>query len=242
MRYAVLGDIHANLQALDAVLADIAEIGADATLSLGDVVGYGGDPVACLDRVRETCAATVRGNHDAMVAGTGPLAGINVWAETAVHWTRRQLDDERRAWLAELPLLHVPEPGLLLAHGSPSTPERWPYLELTLTVHDAFEAMSEPVCLVGHTHRPRHHIERGERVVGRGLTEVELDPDSRHILNAGSVGQPRDGDPRAAWLLLDTKTRRAELRRVPYDIEGAAAAIRRASLPSALADRLAEGR
>lgn len=242
MTYAVLGDIHANLQALTAVLDDVESRDVDAILSLGDVVGYGGDPIACLDLVRERCVAVVKGNHDAMIAESGPLTGINAWAEAATLWTRLELDDARRAWLDALPLVHCPEPGLLLAHGSPADPERWPYLELIVTVHAAFEAMSEPVCIVGHTHRPRHYTARGERVVGRDLQDGPLEPDARHILNAGSVGQPRDGDPRAAWLLYDAKTRRVELRRVPYDIDGAAAAIRRAGLPDALAERLADGR
>ncbi len=242
MRYAILGDIHGNLEALTAVLAHSEGQTVDVRLSLGDVVGYGADPAACLEAVRETCAAVVKGNHDEMAATDTPLNGINIWAEEAMLWTRRSLSAEQRLWLDALPLTHVPEPDLLLTHGSPADPAAFRYLDLMLTAHEAFDAMKESVCFVGHTHKPWHYVARGEKVVGHRLESCDLDPQARHLVNAGSVGQPRDLDPCAAYVVYDTGTRRLDLHRVPYDLEAAGDKIRAAGLPDTLASRLRAGR
>ena len=242
MRYAILGDIHANLEALTAVLAHADGQAVDAHYSLGDVVGYGVDPIACLERVRETCDAVVKGNHDDMAANNEELHGINVWAEASMLWTRRELTDEHRQWLDALPLTYNPNPDTLLVHGSPATPEAFRYLDMMVTAHEAFDALREQVCFVGHTHRPRYHVQNGERVATHMLESLDLKPSARYLINAGSVGQPRARAPPAAYVVYDTGTRHIDLHRVPYDIETAADKIRRAGLPDPLASRLTAGR
>jgi len=242
MRYAVLGDIHANLEALHAVLAHVDEQEVDERLCTGDLVGYGADPVACMELVREAGIKTVQGNHDAMAATDDPPRNFNALAEEAVLWTRRQLAPEQRDWLAGLPLTARPRPDLLLVHGSPSRPERWPYLELVILAREAFEAVDDRLCFVGHTHRPQAYRRRGTKVTVVDVSDLVLDPDERYLINPGSVGQPRDRDSRAAYAVYDTDDERVELHRVEYDIDAAMAKIRDAGLPGYLAMRLSTGR
>ncbi|MBU0742665.1 metallophosphatase family protein [bacterium] len=242
MRYAVLGDIHANLEALHAVMAHIDGQEVDACLCTGDVVGYGADPAACLELVRDAGMRTVQGNHDAMAATDDRPRDFNAWAEDAVLWTRRQLVPEQRLWLGELPLMARPEPDLLMTHGSPAEPERWHYLELVILAREAFASVDDRVCLLGHTHRPWSYRMRGARVVGHHMGRIELDPAARYLVNPGSVGQPRDRNPQAAYAVYDTGTRLIDLHRVVYDVERAMAKIRDAGLPGYLASRLSGGR
>ena len=242
MRYAVLGDIHANLEALEAVLAHIDGQRVDACLCTGDIVGYGADPVTCLELVHDTCLYIVQGNHDEMAAADDRPENFNAWAEQAVMWTRERLGPDQRRWLGALPLTIRPEPDLLVVHGSPARPERWYYLELLVYAREAFGVVEDGVCFVGHTHRPWTYRMRDGDITGHDLGEHDLDPDARYLFNPGSVGQPRDRDPRAAYAVYDTTTRRIELHRVAYDIDTAMSKIRSAGLPGYLASRLSSGR
>jgi len=236
---AVFSDVHANLQALDAVLADARARGAARLVCLGDVVGYNADPAACIDRLREERRLIcIQGNHDAMAAGLEPLAGIHPHAAASLLWTRERLDPERRDWLASRPLIHD-DPQATYVHARLPDPAAWRYL---LDARDAaahLAAQTAPLCCVGHA-----HAVFGWRREGDGPPTPDPGPRWRFgrgvlVAGVGSVGQPRDGDPRAAYALLHHRDRLLEVRRVPYDVTAAQAAIRAAGLPGALAARLA---
>ncbi|OGK98578.1 MAG: hypothetical protein A3E31_08900 [Candidatus Rokubacteria bacterium RIFCSPHIGHO2_12_FULL_73_22] len=240
MRYAVLSDIHGNLEALEAVLRDAAAH-ADGVLCLGDIVGYGADPAACIELVAERAEAITGGNHERGVAGLLDLGWFNRSARAAAEWTRERLDDDHRAWLGALPLV-AEIAGATLVHASPDHPEEWDYL---VSAEDGFGALAAFVtrlCFVGHSHVP------GAWSVGSsgpefvpGAIELELAAGRRYLVNVGSVGQPRDRDPRAAYALWDAERGRLAIRRVAYDVEAARRKIVAAGLPRFLADRLAWG-
>jgi diadenosine tetraphosphatase ApaH/serine/threonine PP2A family protein phosphatase len=240
VRYAVLSDIHGNLEALDAVLADAAPR-TDALLCLGDLVGYGADPVACVEIVGERAQTIVGGNHEHAVAGLLDLEWFNPYARAAAEWTRERLDDDHRTYLAALPL--VAQVGdATLAHASPDRPDEWEYLVTAQDGFDAFPAFVTRLCFVGHSHLagvwslgssgPEHRP---------GPVEVELEPGRRYLVNVGSVGQPRDRDPRAAYAIWDVERGTIAVRRVVYDVASARTKILQRGLPRFLADRLAWG-
>jgi len=241
MRVAVISDIHSNLHALDAVLADIERESPDELWCLGDVVGYGPRPDECVDLTRARAQLSLCGNHDLAVLGTIDVGEFSGDAAAAARWTTGVLGDEQAAWLRTLAPQAV-RPGVELFHGSPRDAV-WDYV---LTEHIALISILETeaaIVLVGHSHVPLALGWDGEALTG-GLapagTEVDL-AERRWLLNPGSVGQPRDGDPRAAWLLIDIDAGRAAFRRVPYPIEQTQAEIRERGLPDALAARLAHG-
>jgi diadenosine tetraphosphatase ApaH/serine/threonine PP2A family protein phosphatase len=240
MRYAVLSDIHGNLEALRAVLAACAgEV--DGLLCLGDVVGYGADPGACLELIAERGTALVAGNHEHGVTGQLDLAWFNPAARTAVTWTATQLDTDHRRYLRGLPLT-TEVGGATLAHGSPLHPEEWSYLTTPQDGFGAFAGFQGRLCFVGHSHRPGHwSIGSAGPHAASGAATVRLDAGRRYIINVGSVGQPRDRDPRACFAVWDSAARSVVLRRVAYDVEAARAKIVRAGLPRLLADRLRVG-
>jgi diadenosine tetraphosphatase ApaH/serine/threonine PP2A family protein phosphatase len=240
MRVAVLSDIHANLPALDAVLAALGAV--DAVWQLGDVVGYGPHPDEVVARLREAGATGVRGNHDAAVVGVLGVEWFNGAARRAVEWTAQRISPATRAWLADLP--GRTELGeMTLVHGSPRDPT-WEYITTTSEARASFAAFTSPYCLHGHTHVPvawrddDGHLEAVRPPAG---SEIALDG-RRLLLNPGSVGQPRDGDPRASYLVLDTERRRVTWYRVAYPVASTQADIRAAGLPGWLADRLESGR
>jgi len=241
VRVAVISDIHANGQALRAVLADVDGSAVDELWCLGDVVGYGPDPNGCCSLVRERAALSLVGNHDLAALGTVGTEDFNADAAAATAWTRAQLDDASRAFLEGLEPQGERE-GVELFHASPLDPI-WDYV---LTYHGALlalEATSAPLVLVGHTHVPIAMSLEGAEVGGghavAGTTTALTG--TRRLLNPGSVGQPRDGDPRASWLLLDLGEESAEFRRVEYPIAETQAAMEAAGLPAALAQRLEHG-
>ncbi len=240
MRYAILSDIHANLEALTAVLADAAER-ADAVLCLGDVVGYGADPDACIDLTGERCDAVVAGNHDHAVTGSLDPAWFNRHARAAVEWTRERLAVAPVAWLAALPLAREIDDATLV-HASPLRPEEWDYLIGAEDGFAAFAAFTTRLCFVGHSHVPAvWSLGSSGPDYAAGPVDVALEAGRRYIVNVGSVGQPRDRDPRAAYALWDVAARRVWVRRVAYDAAAARRKILAAGLPALLADRLALG-
>jgi diadenosine tetraphosphatase ApaH/serine/threonine PP2A family protein phosphatase len=240
VRYAILSDIHGNLEALDAVLAD-ASSRVDGVLCLGDVVGYGADPVACVERVAERADAVVAGNHEHGVAGLMDLAWFNPRARAAAEWTRGRLDDDHLAWLAARPLIADVEDATLV-HASPARPAEWEYIVSADDGYDAFAAFATRLCFVGHSHCPgAWSVGSSGREHEPAATEVELEHGRRYLVNVGSVGQPRDRDPRAAYALWDVAERRVTIRRVPYDLATARAKILAAGLPRFLAERLSIG-
>jgi diadenosine tetraphosphatase ApaH/serine/threonine PP2A family protein phosphatase len=241
VRVAVLSDIHANLHALEAVLADVANEEPDEIWCLGDVVGYGPRPNECCDLVREQAAFSLCGNHDLAVTERIPLADFSGDAGAAAVWTKAQLGDEQRVWLGTLEPLGE-RAGVELFHASPRDPV-WDYVLSEEAAITSLALTTAPFVLVGHSHIALALGWDGNDLVG-GLapagTEAAQDG-RRWLLNPGSVGQPRDGDPRAAWLLIDSEAGRAAFRRVEYDVARTQAEIRAAGLPAALADRLARG-
>jgi predicted phosphodiesterase len=244
MRVAVISDIHSNLAALRAVLEDSEREGAEEIWCLGDLVGYGPEPNACVALIRERAGVCLGGNHDLAALGKMDLDYFNPDAAVAALWTNEVLTAASREFLAELPCLLERAP-FTLAHGSPRHPE-WEYV-LTYGVARAnFELLGTPYCLVGHTHWPT-----AWRKVDGDENSLECEPlrhaslytlgDDPVILNPGSVGQPRDGDTRASYLLLDTDGLTVTARRVEYAIEQTQALMRIAGLPQRLIDRLTAG-
>src|SRR5262245_25373474 len=247
MRYLVLTDIHANLEALDTCLADARTRAFDATLVLGDLVGYGPDPNAVVERVQALKpVAIVRGNHDKVACGLEQAEGFNSVAKSAARWTLDMLTPEYRDWLCELP--HGPilvDDVVEICHGSPYDEDAYIFDELDAV--RALRVSTRPLCLFGHTHFPVTFELASDGLTTEGSsgaaeTRLELRPGSKYLTNPGSVGQPRDGDPRAAYAIVDTEDPSIELIRLKYPVEEAQAKVLRAGLPEVLAQRLGVGR
>jgi diadenosine tetraphosphatase ApaH/serine/threonine PP2A family protein phosphatase len=241
MRIAVISDIHANLHALESVLSDVERESVDELWCLGDVVGYGPKPNECCDLTRERAAISLCGNHDLASLGLLDVSEFSGDAATAARWTSGVLGDDQRTWLGSL-ATHARRAGAELFHASPRDPV-WEYVLSEEVALLSLQATTEPLVLVGHTHVALALALDDDRIDGGlapgGIT-VELD-DRRFLVNPGSVGQPRDGDPRAAWLLVDTGGRTAGFRRVTYPIDQTQKEMRVAGLPETLAGRLAHG-
>ena len=242
MRVAVLSDIHGNFHALEAVLAEVEREDVHQVWCLGDVVGYGADPNDCCKRVLQQADVVLCGNHDMAVTGELSLDEFSRGAAIAARWTQDVLRPEHAAWLRAC-RPQGEEHGIGLYHASPRDPV-WEYVLSSLLAELCFDAMHQRVALVGHSHvalsfvRPDGEPATGEPRRGGDAVDVSA---GEWILNPGSVGQPRDGDARAAWMLLDLSLERAQWRRTDYDIGGAQAAIRAARLPESLAERLEYG-
>jgi predicted phosphodiesterase len=244
VRYLIISDLHANRHALDAVLADAAARGYDATICLGDVVGYGGDPAATLDRTLALePVGLIRGNHDKVCAGLEPATSFNDVARRAIEWTRTALSPEQVATLAGLPRgpIRITD-DLEICHGAPFNEDF--YVFDPTDASRALRSASARICLFGHTHLPAIYTTVGHPMEPAATGEADerrLPREGAALINVGSVGQPRDGDPRAAYGLLDLERQTLQMRRVAYDIAGAQAAIAAAGLPAWLARRLATG-
>ena len=243
MRIALVSDIHSNLAALEAVLRDIEEQGADEVWCLGDTVGYGPDPSACVAKVRHRCAQVLSGNHDLGAVGLLSLDEFNPYAAAANRWTGEVLSEEDKAYLSGLP--SMTETGkTTLAHGSPREPV-WEYVLSSAVAALSFDYFKTELCFVGHSHVP--FVCWQPRPGGLGYLH-KLDEQApvaltgqRAIINPGSVGQPRDGDPRASYALYDVTERAIHHRRVSYDIEETQRRMQEAGLPGYLIERLAYG-
>ena len=242
MRIAVLSDVHGNLLALDAVLAGAGTV--DAVWHLGDIVGYGPEPDAVVARLASVGAIGVRGNHDAAAVGGDEIDWFNPDARSAMEWTRRVISEPTRSWLAALPERRETA-GFTLVHGSGRDPI-WEYVTTPEAAQASLVAMRTINGINGHTHIPAAYLVAGDRAIQldrqRGGTDAAVGLGSgRILLNPGSVGQPRDGDPRASYLILDTESSTATWHRVSYDIVAVGAAMRSAGLPRRLAERLHHG-
>jgi predicted phosphodiesterase len=242
MKVAIVSDIHGNRHAFEAVLEAVAASDAVELWCLGDLVGYGGEPNACVELARKHAAVCLAGNHDLAAIGALPLADFSRGAGIAVQWTQEVLSPDNRAFLAGLSP-EGQEESVGLFHASPRDPV-WEYVLSTLLAELCMDRQRQRVGLIGHSHVALSFARFDGQLASGGPcrdgTELDL-ADGEWLLNPGSVGQPRDSDPRAAWVLLDTVGWTASYRRTPYDVAGAAAAIRAARLPDSLAERLEYG-
>jgi diadenosine tetraphosphatase ApaH/serine/threonine PP2A family protein phosphatase len=247
MRYLVLTDIHANLEALDACLAHARAHTFDQTLVLGDLVGYGDDPNAVVERVQSLKpVAIVRGNHDKVACGLEQADGFNSVAKSAAKWTLEVLEPEHREWLCALPAGPIDVDDVVeICHGSPFDEDAYIFDELDAV--RALKVSKRPLCLFGHTHYPvtfELFNDSFDSVGSAGAPQmqIQMKHGCKYLINPGSVGQPRDGDPRAAYAIVDTALLRVELYRTHYAVEDAQSKVVKAGLPDVLAQRLAVGR
>lgn len=244
MRVALISDVHANLRALEAVLSHISSTGpVDAIYHAGDMVGYGPEPNECVDRIGSQCAANISGNHDHGVTGQCDIERFNPIAVSAIEWTREHISEESLKSLGSLPMtVRVEELDMLLCHANPAFPEKWEYVMSVLNMKTALEATSERFCVIGHSHMPFvTELDDEGRISphGKGPGKVPVKPDSRYLINAGSVGQPRDQDPRASYVIVNDES--IEVVRVEYDIEATAEKMLDVGLHLALSERIKYG-
>jgi diadenosine tetraphosphatase ApaH/serine/threonine PP2A family protein phosphatase len=232
MRIAIISDVHANLEALSAVLERSKVADVDETWCLGDLVGYGPSPNECIEIIREKCAVVLKGNHDAGATGEEPLKHFNLDGQEAMQWTLRELSQENTDYLRSLPL--TAERGdATLAHASTADPQRWTYILTWRDAQDAFGYFATSMCFIGHTHVPL--------IIGEDRSMGNFRNDVRLLINVGSVGQPRDGNPMASFGLFDTQLWKYENIRVEYDVQKTVEKIEKVGLPRGLGVRLLAG-
>jgi predicted phosphodiesterase len=240
-RYAILGDIHSNWEAFSAVLKDAEEQEVNQFVCVGDIVGYNSSPAECLEKVRELDCVTVRGNHDHYCSHNDEsLEDFHPLAAAVVDWTRSQLSKEQVTYLRDLRLSRMVG-GFSVVHSTLDMPEKWGYVLDTLDADAHFNYQTTSVCFYGHTHIPVIY-EKGPRVVRHLQPKFKVKLGMRYFINGGSVGQPRDGDPRASYVIYDVGAKQVEFRRVVYDVAAAQRKIRAVGLPDRLAKRLELGK
>ncbi len=240
MKFAIIADIHANLEALEAVLADAREQKVTHYACLGDVVGYNANPKECLDIIRSMGMPCVKGNHDEYCSTDSPLDGFNPAAAQAVEWTRHQLTAEDRQWLRDLKYMRLVT-SFSIVHATLDAPQRWGYVFDKLAAAASLTYQNTSVCFFGHTHVPVAFV-RDSVVRGGSYSKFKVEPGKKYFVNVGSVGQSRDGVPKATYVIYDLDNQTIELRRLDYDIAKAKAKILAAGLPKRLAERLDLGR
>ncbi|MFC1549559.1 metallophosphoesterase family protein [Nitrospirota bacterium] len=244
MRIALISDVHANLRALEAVLKHIAGSGqVDAVYHAGDAVGYGPEPTECVERIEKECAASIMGNHDHGLLGLTDIEAFNPIAVSAIEWTRENISGDALETLRALPKTEkVRTPDMLLSHANPGSPDTWEYVMSANNMQSALNATKERFCVIGHSHMPFiTELDAEGRLSphGKGPGKVNINQDSRYLINAGSVGQPRDQDPRAAYVMMDDES--IEVVRVEYDVEATAKHMLEKGLHLALSERIKYG-
>ncbi len=241
MRYAIISDIHGNLAALEKVLKFIELKKCDKVVCLGDIVGYGPYPNECITIVKNSCDFCLMGNHDHAALGLTGIAYFNTFAKQAIMWTRKRLSDESKEFLAGLPFQKT-ENDILFVHATPCEPAEWDYVLSSADAKENFYCLKESVCFIGHSHVPLIFSLglNNEIAVTRDSTKI-LYEGKRYIINVGSVGQPRDGESRAAFVIFETDTHTHQLIRLEYDIQATQKAMMAFDLPLFLVKRLARG-
>jgi predicted phosphodiesterase len=240
MRFAILSDLHANLEATEAVLADAHELECTHFVCLGDVVGYNANPRECLEIVQKLTCPVVKGNHDEQASLETSSRDFNALAEMAINWTRAQLSEPDKKWLRELPFTQQVR-DFSIVHATLAAPEQWDYVFNILDAAGSFNHQQTTVCFFGHTHVAGVFV-RDEGVQRLKIDRLPIETTKKYFINTGSVGQPRDGDWRAAYCIYDLDENVVEQRRVNYDLQTAQEKIIKAGLPRMLADRLKLGR
>lgn len=240
MKYAVFGDIHANLEALDTVLAECERQGVEKYLCIGDIVGYNANPTECLEKVRSLpLAGAVMGNHDEQASDDTELIGFNPQAAAAIEWTRQQLSQEQREFLANL-RLSIQIGKITIVHATLDSPRRWGYIFDKHSAGASFSYQFSQICFCGHSHVPLA-FEKFGTIMGGKYQQIKVQPGHKYLVNVGSVGQPRDGDWRSAFVIYDTDESLITLNRLEYDIKTTQKKIIDAGLPERLALRLERG-
>ena len=241
MRIAIISDIHGNREALDTVLAKIDTLECEKIFCLGDVVGYGPDPGYCVDVVGERCEVILAGNHEYAVLGKINIDYFNPHARQATLWTRDHLGPKQVKAIAEYPLTHVWE-KCTFVHGTLDSPDLFDYIQTSYDAHLSLERLETRVCFIGHSHVPVAFLQSEDAITYSTDTVVDLSGVVKSIVNVGSVGQPRDGNPNASFATFDTEAESVELHRISYDLAATQEKIMEAGLPEFLAERLAVGR
>lgn len=241
MRIALFGDIHSNLEALQAVLADAQAHGCTHYVCLGDIVGYNADPKACLDLVRSLDCPVIKGNHDELACMEINPQNVSPLANEGIDFTRSQLEPADFDWLNNLKFVRQVR-DFTVVHATLDTPHKWGYVLNQLDAGASFSYQHTQLCFYGHTHVPRVYVRDHQVRTIESWQSVVIEPGRKYFINIGSVGQPRDNDWRASYVIYHALDRYAELRRLEYDIQTAQQKIRDAGLPERLAARLAEGR
>ncbi|MBP82888.1 MAG: metallophosphatase family protein [Verrucomicrobiales bacterium] len=240
MKYAIFGDIHANLEALQAVLADAEQQGCTNYVCTGDIVGYASDPNECLKIIREMDCPVVKGNHDEESTLSTSLDGLNPLAKQAMEWTRAQLNEDERDFLNNMKLVRQVA-DFTIVHATLDTPGSWTYVTNKFDAMASFSYQFTQLCFYGHTHTPRIYV-KGDSVEPLEEIEVNLEMGRKYFINVGSTGQPRDGDWRASYAVYDSDNQNMTIRRIDYDIQKAQDKIIEAGLPEMLAHRLTLGK
>ncbi|MFH1062438.1 MAG: metallophosphoesterase family protein [Candidatus Omnitrophota bacterium] len=241
MRYAIFSDIHGNLEALQAVLLAYQADKIDKYICLGDIVGYGADPRKCIARLSELGSVNLAGNHDWAVVDKFDSSFFNSNALEAILWTMKQVNAREKQFLKNLALTYS-DRYISCAHGTLFRPEKFSYMYSLSVAADSFRCIEKKICFIGHTHIPMFFKQSGGQIKAYAGKSVRLEDDAEYIFNIGSVGQPRDGIPEAAYGIYDTKKRLVEIKRISYNISKAQSKIRKAGIAEYLAQRLGQGR
>ncbi len=242
MRYGIFSDVHSNLEALEAVIEAYKKENIDRYLCIGDVVGYAANPLECAEKVKALAMITVAGNHDWAAVNLFSADYFNPLAKEAISWTQRKLDEESRYFLERLTLIYENE-ELTLAHGTLDEPGNFNYMTDGYIANATFALLKNNACFVGHTHVPATFIKSQDgRIQYQAENSFDLKKENKYIINAGSVGQPRDGNPKAAYCIYDTEKKNVEIKRTSYDIQAARRKIIDEGLPRFLGERLLVGR
>lgn len=240
MRYALIADIHGNLEAFEAVLSSIEKEEVSQILCVGDIVGYGANPVECIDIVKARCTKVIAGNHDYAAIGLADIDYFNPFAKDALIWTSERIGEREINYLAGLRLVER-EDNFTMVHSSLNNPREWGYILNTFDAAINFELQTDPICFIGHSHGAVVYMKKDSFVSGHRFVS-KIEEGCQYIVNVGSVGQPRDGDYRACYVVYDLDLQTLRLRRVEYDVAKAQRKIMEAGLPQILADRLSIGR
>ena len=242
MRYGIFADVHSNLEALDAVIEAYGKEAIDKYLCAGDVVGYAANPKECIEKIKALTIITVAGNHDWASVNLFSLDYFNPVASEAIFWTKQNLDDNSRYFLESLKLVYKNE-DLTLVHGTLENPQDFNYMTDGYAAWVTFRLLETDICFVGHSHVAGIFIkDKDDRIHYRQDNSVDIKQEFKYIINVGSVGQPRDGNPKAAYCIYDTDKKEVQIKRVGYDIQATRRKIIHAGLPQFLGDRLIVGK
>ncbi len=241
MKIALISDVHGNVEALQSVIATFAHYGVEQVIFLGDIVGYGANPNECIELLRGMSDCSIAGNHDYAAVGKTDITYFNPHAREAILWTAEVLSTDNKRFLAALPLMASRQSSIMV-HSAPRHPELWDYIISPSDARTNFGNFSQQLCFIGHSHHPGiFMLDRSGGLCYKEATSVTIEANTRYIINVGSVGQPRDGNPLAAYGLYDTQAREYRLIRVAYNIARAQEKILAAGLPRFLAERIAAG-